>query len=634
MDDAPRRANELNETDALASGQPGAGSTTWCDALLTQLAAGLALDGCAMLAWDATAQDMPLCCRWPQTDEPTVPDGVAVGGAWLLEVRAGRPTSSPELAEALWPETAGSAEAYVVPLRVLDESLGALVLWRAEATFDPDASGRALIEAIAGLSATALAGEATARALGDLKLSLRSFSKHVPAVLFQFRFGPDGNHTMPFVSDAFVELYDVDPARLAENASTLLDRIHPHDRPRLMAEVEASAQSLTPVDVVFRIHRGSRTRWIRTNAQPERLADGSVIHHGVASDVTDPYAERTALERESEFRGALVALTNDLLSRDLDDSFYQHVVERAVALVERADAGSLLVRDNEGTYRFKATVGFDLEALRPARIPSESMTVGGGEAPRTVDYAGTHQVSDPKTFELLETHGRLNEIRSTLAVPVIVDGVPAAYLNLDSFERVNAFDRQDLSLTEALAAQVAMAMKRLELEQRLVHVATHDGLTGLPNRLLIQHRLEQAVASAHRHGRRLALLFLDLDGFKPINDAHGHAVGDVMLEEIAARLRKALRKEDTVARVGGDEFVVLIEDPVLAVDAQDVANKLLAVFDAPFEVAGVQLRIGASVGVALFPDDAETPERLLKAADDAMFAAKTAGRGRIRMAAG
>lgn len=123
---------------------------------------------------------------------------------------------------------------------------------------------------------------------------------------------------------------------------------------------------------------------------------------------------------------------------------------------------------------------------------------------------------------------------------------------------------------------------------------------------------------------------LDLDGFKPVNDRFGHAAGDAVLRQVAQRLRAALRTEDTVARMGGDEFVVLIEHPVTREHATHVADKLDCALREPYDVPDGKVTLGASIGVALFPDDADAPDRLLKAADDAMFAVKDGRAGRAR----
>lgn len=165
---------------------------------------------------------------------------------------------------------------------------------------------------------------------------------------------------------------------------------------------------------------------------------------------------------------------------------------------------------------------------------------------------------------------------------------------------------------------------RKELEARLSHDAMHDALTGLPNRSLFHDRLEHALASARRHGRQAAVLYLDLDGFKEINDIHGHAVGDVLLQEAARRMKQAIRDEDTVARLGGDEFAVVLGAVRGPSDSAQVADKLVQVLSQPYEFEGRVLRLSVSVGIARFPDHGEDARTLLLHADEAMYARKRA----------
>ena len=173
--------------------------------------------------------------------------------------------------------------------------------------------------------------------------------------------------------------------------------------------------------------------------------------------------------------------------------------------------------------------------------------------------------------------------------------------------------------------QSAEAQQRAA-EQRLAQLAQYDALTGLPNRTLFQDRLAQAIARAHRNEGRLALLFLDLDRFKEINDSLGHEAGDRVLREAGARLRQNLREGDSVARLGGDEFTVILEDVADAEQVRGVAKKLQRAFVEPVAFAGRDLFVTLSTGIALYPDDGADTDTLLKHADTAMYQAKNEGR--------
>jgi diguanylate cyclase (GGDEF)-like protein/PAS domain S-box-containing protein len=168
--------------------------------------------------------------------------------------------------------------------------------------------------------------------------------------------------------------------------------------------------------------------------------------------------------------------------------------------------------------------------------------------------------------------------------------------------------------------------ERVKAQQELTHLATHDVLTGLPNRSLFNEHMEIMLMNARRHERVLALLFLDLDGFKAINDTHGHTAGDVLLQEVCVRMRQCVRKEDIVARVGGDEFTILLGELATPTDASLVAMKLIKAFNEPVILNDTICHVGVSIGISLFPNSADNGDTLLRLADDAMYAAKADGK--------
>ncbi|HLO76261.1 MAG TPA: diguanylate cyclase [Magnetospirillum sp.] len=164
-------------------------------------------------------------------------------------------------------------------------------------------------------------------------------------------------------------------------------------------------------------------------------------------------------------------------------------------------------------------------------------------------------------------------------------------------------------------------------EQRMQHLAFHDELTGLHNRAYFNIRMEDALARARRQSGLMALAFIDLDRFKPINDLHGHAAGDAVLVALAQRLQQTVRATDCVARLGGDEFVVVLEHLSTPDEATALASKLLNAVRAPFALDGLTLNLDASVGIALYPVHADNAVSLIEQADRAMYAAKAAGAG-------
>jgi len=189
-------------------------------------------------------------------------------------------------------------------------------------------------------------------------------------------------------------------------------------------------------------------------------------------------------------------------------------------------------------------------------------------------------------------------------------------------------NRARVEVEAATAALLDEMAVRQRVQSRLAHLACHDPLTGLPNRTLFNDRLAGEMREAERRGRRLALLYIDLDNFKDVNDTLGHATGDGLLRHVAARIEAALRGGETVARIGGDEFALLQVDPEDNAGAGELGERVIAAMSQPFEVDGRAIFVGASIGITLYPDDAATLELLHRNADLAMYRAKSDGRNR------
>lgn len=185
-------------------------------------------------------------------------------------------------------------------------------------------------------------------------------------------------------------------------------------------------------------------------------------------------------------------------------------------------------------------------------------------------------------------------------------------------------------LSHFLCLQQDISEKK-ELERKIEYLAYHDVLTGLPNRTLFNDRMQQAITQAKRDQTEFSLLFVDLDGFKDINDTHGHAAGDQLLKMVAERLRGCVREGDTVARLGGDEFIVLLRDVSADLGLRNVARKIIESIARPYDLSVCMANITASIGISRYPGDAVLEEKLLSCADDAMYSAKRAGKNRYVM---
>lgn len=309
-----------------------------------------------------------------------------------------------------------------------------------------------------------------------------------------------------------------------------------------------------------------------------------------------------------EQSAGLVVIVRDISDRLRGDKLagrLGRLLDAAVEEVYIFDAQSLLLLEvNRGARR---NLGYRTEVLQrmtpldisreldPQMFRSYLVQLRGGEHDHLV-YRCRHARADGSTYPV--------EVR----------------LNFSRDEEPPVFMAIAVDISEQLANEAQL--------QQLAH---HDALTGLPNRLVLQDRLQQAWLAANRGARMLGVLFLDLDRFKQINDQHGHEVGDLVLREVADRLRSTMRNSDTVARLAGDEFVILAPGLRSIDDAEQLAQKLLDRFAEPAQLGGITLTIRPSIGVTLYPLDDADPEGLLRHADAAMYEAKKAGRGCYRV---
>ena len=239
-------------------------------------------------------------------------------------------------------------------------------------------------------------------------------------------------------------------------------------------------------------------------------------------------------------------------------------------------------------------------------------------------------------FEVMEG---LKEIEMDDYLPVLViTGQPAHKLRAlacgakDFISK--PFDRMEAETRIHNMLEVRLLYKQLEHQNRaLQSLALHDALTGLPNRRLLMDRLALAIAHARRNSRTMAVMYLDLDGFKQINDTLGHDAGDTLLRLIAARLLGAVRQEDTVARVGGDEFVIVLAELSDVDPVADLVSKVVQAVSQPYGIQGRNVSMTASVGVSIYPTHGEEVETLMKSADLALYEAKGSGKNDYRFSA-
>ncbi len=337
-------------------------------------------------------------------------------------------------------------------------------------------------------------------------------------------------------------------------------------------------------------------------------------------------------------RDITASLDTDLIART--------VYERLLTLVDLTDFCLAVHVPARNELDFRLVIQ-NREHVEPFSLPADSpdsfaaWVLSRGQALKIDDAAveyGAYIQSDALQFGAMTA--------SLVYVPLFLDRRAVGVIGMQS-PRVGVYTDEDVKLLSALGTFVAVALEnsrvheelarvnaalqaeKAELERltkKISHIANHDGLTGLPNRLLLSELLDSEIARSVRSKKIIAVMFLDLDDFKPINDTYGHTAGDIALVVVSQRLKRALRASDTVARVGGDEFVAVasdIDDPQLAAT---IAGKLVAACRRPIEVQGNVCRVGVSIGIALFPNDGVAAADLLRNADEALYRVKRGGK--------
>lgn len=218
-----------------------------------------------------------------------------------------------------------------------------------------------------------------------------------------------------------------------------------------------------------------------------------------------------------------------------------------------------------------------------------------------------------------------------LGVPLIADQQTMGAVVVQSYDPELRYGEEHLALLQFVSAQIAANIQRQQANARIQYMAQYDMLTGLPNRMLFDDRLLVLLTRAARDKRPVAVLYIDLDNFKPVNDNYGHAAGDLLLQEIARRIQACVRESDTVSRIGGDEFVVLLGALLAPENALVVAEEICRAIQLPYALPRQSLQISASVGIAIHPEHGNNANQLVRYADTAMYAAKRLGGNRCHL---
>ena len=362
--------------------------------------------------------------------------------------------------------------------------------------------------------------------------------------------------------------------------------IHPDDRQRVLSEWRAAAQG----EAVFKsearfLRADSSIVWARLNAAV--MLDGlhSRGHVQIVEDITERKAAEDALFEEKErAQVTLNSIGDAVLTTNLPGNVtYLNLVAEMMT-------------------------GWSLENALGRPL---------SEVFRIVDGATREEAPNPAQ----------QAIRENRTVGLAAESV---LLRRDGYESAIEDSAAPIHNRDGKVAGAVIVFHDVSesrsMALKMAHLAQHDFLTGLPNRVLLTERLSRAIGQAHRHKKRVALMFIDLDYFKHINDSLGHTVGDLLLQTVAERLKVCVRDTDTVCRQGGDEFVILLTEIEQTQDAAPVAEKILAVFAEPCLIAGNELHVTLSIGISIYPDDGQDSDAVMKNADTAMYHAKGHGR--------
>jgi diguanylate cyclase (GGDEF)-like protein/PAS domain S-box-containing protein len=406
------------------------------------------------------------------------------------------------------------------------------------------------------------------------------------------------------------------------------DRLHPDDRERVL-EGEFGALDGDPENGAseYRLkHRDGRTIWVRDDALLLIGEDGQRRWHGVMSNITERKRAEAELERRAAQQAAVARLGEHALEGKSTSELMQEAVGAATSLLSLEIAAVIELLPERGAFAFRSTCGLPEEAI------TQTVPAGrGSQAGYTILTGAPIVVSDVESETRFTRSPILAAAGARCGLTVAIAGRQAPFGVLGVHSRtLRDFQPGDVDFVQALANVLGDAFERQVTDDDIRHRALHDPLTGLPNRVLFLDRLGQAIERLRRRRAPAAILVLDLDRFQLINDSLGHQVGDELLAAAAPRLRQAVRSSDTVARFGGDEFAILLEEIAGERDAIEMAQRIASVFTRPFVLDGNEHFVTTSIGIAI-AEGGELAEDLIRDADAAMYRAKERGRARYEL---
>ncbi len=412
-------------------------------------------------------------------------------------------------------------------------------------------------------------------------------------------------------SEETYRILGLQPSAASPHYGELLGRVHEKERAALEQALQRAAQTGRECEVDHRISSGKgEARWVHTIVKPEQHGQRTLLH-GTIRDITEGKLAAVRLQVEHGV-GQLIAGATD------PDEVMPRIIETLCTGLYW-ECGTYWGQDKErALLQCTASWGESNPAIWEFLALTKKMS-----APSGVDLPGRAWAKGGPIFRT--TAALQAGLRGALALPIVAAGKIFGVIELFSAQAIRS-EEALIHLLHSVSAQVGQSFQRKLAEDQLRHIATHDSLTELPNRSLFNERLRHALHQGTRYSRGIAVMFIDIDRFKVVNDSLGHGAGDRLLQDSAKRLTECLRESDTVARLGGDEFVVMVENFTAPKDAIAVAQKVLTGLARPFFVDGQEFLMSASIGISTFPEDGKDADTLLKNADIAMYRAKDQGR--------
>nr|WP_321265676.1 bacteriohemerythrin [uncultured Sulfurimonas sp.] len=551
----------------------------------------------------------------------------------------------------------------------------------------------------------------------ELKYSyttLHKLTENIPGAIFQYKLYPDGSSSFPYFSKGIENIFDISVEDILKNANSILKLTHPEDRDIFNTSVVNSSKTMQEWNLEYRANVPKKgVVWIQGKAKPEKLEDGSILWHGVISDIsarktlelkytqqakiidqihdgvviTDLEGYLTKWNRGAEIllgytsqeiigkHVTILYLEKDFeslnenietLMKDGELNIIRKVVKKSKEIIDIDLSLSLLKDEKDKPI---GMIGYVQDITKRKQAENElaqqhkymqSIIDGVDDPIMVIEENYNIKIMNESLKKHLHNftiadplHPKCYEVSHHRSTPCDGQNHPCPLQDvLETGKHTSVIHKHDTKDGKARSIELSASplfnedkkcigiievardiTKHLNIQEELKkqknnfnYQAHHDSLTGLPNRALFNDRLEKAIETAKRNKTKIALLFIDLDHFKEINDSLGHNYGDEILKSVSKKLDATIRDEDTLARLGGDEFTIILEKLSHTQDASKIANKILDALSQAIAIDDNILYVRCSIGISIYPDDGLSALNLLKFADSAMYKAKDEGR--------